>query len=361
MRKLASIQRITNLEPIQGKDKIELASVLGWKVIVQKGQFKIGDMCVYCEVDSLLPERPEFEFLRKNCYSKKYGGFRIRVMRMGGVYSEGICFHPSAFHFATIEEGLDVTNLLEIKKYDPESALERQITERKQSWIVKLLKRIPFLRRFFLRKGGRDNFPSFLIPKTDETRVQVLQETLDKYKGAPCYITEKLDGQSATYLWWKNQFYVCSRNFRVTDKNTTYWRIEKKYDISGRLKKFGKNFAIQGEIMGSGVQGNKYKLQELDFYVFNVWDIKTKSLLDQDEFPRWLGLKTVPKLIHYYELESDMEKLVELARNKSRLADIPREGIVIRGINGLPHDVTGINFSFKVINPDFSIKYGSED
>ena len=62
MRKLASIQRIKSLEPIEGKDRIELCTILGWDVIVQKGEFKEGDLVVYCEYDTVLPIKPEFEF-----------------------------------------------------------------------------------------------------------------------------------------------------------------------------------------------------------------------------------------------------------------------------------------------------------
>lgn len=97
MRQLATIQKISNIEPIEGKDRIELATVLGWKVIVMKDQFSVGDLCIYCEVDSILPEKPEFEFLRSRCYSKKWKGFRIRCMKLKinenkYIYSEGIVF-----------------------------------------------------------------------------------------------------------------------------------------------------------------------------------------------------------------------------------------------------------------------------
>lgn len=146
MRKLASIQKIKDVQPIQGADTIEVASVLGWKVVVKKGEFQVGNLMVYCEIDSILPEKPEFEFLRNK-------NFRIRTIRLRGQVSQGICFPlsvlPTNFE---IEEGKECTEVLEIIKYEPPIPASL-------SGIVK------------------GTFPSF-IPKTDETRVQVLQELL---------------------------------------------------------------------------------------------------------------------------------------------------------------------------------------
>ena len=70
-RKLATIRKINDLSPIEGADKIEVATVDGWKVVVAKDVgHKIGDWVVYCEIDSFLPIKEEFEFLRKSSYKK---------------------------------------------------------------------------------------------------------------------------------------------------------------------------------------------------------------------------------------------------------------------------------------------------
>jgi RNA ligase (TIGR02306 family) len=166
MRKLASIQKIKSLEPIEGADAIEKATVLGWQLAVKKGEFKVGDLAVYCEIDSLLPDRPEFAFLKPR-------GMRIRTIRLRGQVSQGICF-PLSILPEDIEpqEDMDVTEILGITKYEPP---------------------IPA----YLSGKVKGKFPSF-IPKTDETRVQVLQKVLDKYQGISCYVSEKLDGSSAT-------------------------------------------------------------------------------------------------------------------------------------------------------------------
>jgi len=139
MRKLASIQRIKNLEPIAGADAIEKATVLGWQLVVKKGEFAIGDLCVYCEIDSRLPDRPEFEFLKAR-------GMRIRTVRLRGQISQGICFPLSILPVYTdVQEDTDVTELLDITKYEPPIPAQ-------------------------LAGVAKGLFPSF-IPKTDETRV----------------------------------------------------------------------------------------------------------------------------------------------------------------------------------------------
>lgn len=112
MRHLASVQVIEDITPIEGKDRIVLAKVLGWRVIVQKADFNVGDKCVYCEVDSVLPEKPEFEFLRSK-------NFRIKTMKMAGVISQGICFPMSILPY-DCSIGDDVTNVIGVKQYEPD-------------------------------------------------------------------------------------------------------------------------------------------------------------------------------------------------------------------------------------------------
>ena len=167
MRKLASVQRIKALDPIAGADAIERATVLGWHLVVKKGEFKVGELCVYCEVDCLMPDDPSFEFLKAR-------GMRIKTIKLRGQISQGICFPlsilPAGFD---IQEDADCTAVLGITKYEPP---------------------IPAC----LNGIAKGAFPSF-IPKTDEMRVQILQDLLDRYKGEGCYVSEKVDGSSATF------------------------------------------------------------------------------------------------------------------------------------------------------------------
>lgn len=170
MRKLASIQRIKSIEPIANADAIMKATVLGWQLVIKKGEFKPGDLCIYVEIDSILPDRLEFEFLRNK-------NFRIRTIKLRGQVSQGICFPLHILpNNIQVDEGVDVTDVLNIVKYEPPVPVNMQ----------------------GVMKGP---FPSF-IPKTDETRVQVLQELLNTHRGSLCYITEKLDGYFS-YLFCK--------------------------------------------------------------------------------------------------------------------------------------------------------------
>jgi len=203
MRKLATIQQISEINLIPNADRIEVASVLGWKVVVEKGQFKVGDLCVYCEIDSILPEKPEYEFLRSK-------HFRIKTQKLRGQVSQGICFPINTLFgkinksIVDLEIGEEVTDALEIKKHMPN--IPACLTG--------------------LVKGA---FPEVVCQKTDETRVQVLQDVITRYKGTKCYATEKLDGSSATYYFNKGEFGVCSRNLELKETaDNAFWEFARK-------------------------------------------------------------------------------------------------------------------------------------
>ncbi|RYZ27070.1 MAG: RNA ligase (ATP), partial [Sphingobacteriales bacterium] len=316
MRKLASIQKIRELQAIAGADAIEKATVLGWALVVKKGEFEIGALCVYVEIDALLPETATFEFLRSR-------QFRIRTVKLRGQISQGICFPLSILPAGTqIEEGADVTDILGIVKYEPV---------------------IPAC----LSGMMKGNFPSF-IPKTDETRVQVLEELLLTHAGKPCYITEKLDGTSATYFMNDSTFGVCSRNMEMhRDDRNTYWRIADALKLEEKMKSLG-NIAIQGEIVGEAIQGNKLKLVGQQLFVFSIFlidDYRYASLEEMRALTGRLGLQMVPVLDDNYLLEANVEGLLNMAeRNSVLCATAKAEGIVIRLKDTTEH------VSFKAIN-----------
>jgi hypothetical protein len=370
MRNLATIQAISNLEPILGADAIEKATVLGWELVVKKGEFKVGDLCVYCEIDSVLPERVEFEFLRDR-------KFRVKTIKLRGQISQGICFPVSILPQDTkIEIGKDVTEVLGIKKWEPYEEEQRMANQNGKSsyphwmpkWLGKKLFRYKWIRDFFKKSQGNKTFPS-LVPKTDETRVQVLQSLLDKYKGSVCYYTEKLDGSSITLYLINGKFGVCSRNMDLKkDKTNRFWKVVIDHDLERKVKELfkGQNIALQGELIGQGVQGNKYKLTGNDIYFFNLYDIKKHSF---SSFIHLMGVckllkeKTVPALCMNYILPNSIPELVELSKGKSMLCDIPREGIVIRPLSEITdHDFSRSlvheRVSFKSVNPEFLLKFG---
>jgi RNA ligase (TIGR02306 family) len=201
-RKLASIQTIKELKDVENSDNLQVATVLGWQVVVsKKDNFKVGGMIIYIEVDAFLPIKPEFEFLRKNCYRKMHTGeegFKLRTAKFRGQISQGLVLPLTTLPTTLFDTkiGDDVTldlGIIQWQQYVPPELYGKM-------------------------KG---TFPSFLI-KTDETRVQVLQEMLTKYKGTKCFFSEKIDGTSTTYFVKDGVFGVCGRNieYQVDDTNT---------------------------------------------------------------------------------------------------------------------------------------------
>lgn len=332
MRKLASIQRILKTEPIPGADSIEKATVLGWELVIKKGEFKPGDLCVYCEIDSQLPERAEFEFLKPR-------GMRIKTVRLRGQISQGICFPLSILPAGVpLEEGAEVTDALGIVKYEPPLPAS-------------------------LGGTALGLFPSF-IPKTDETRVQVLQPVLDAYAGTLCYVTEKLDGSSTTFYLRDDQFGVCSRNLDLAeDPTNSMWKFARENALEEKFRSMGRNIALQGEIIGEGIQKNKYSLRGQTVRFFNAFDIDKYqyfSLEELKELTARLEVMTVPILQEDFELVSDIAALVEKSRMRSTLHQSTwAEGIVIRPLTEQYDRITMKGrVSFKAINPEFLLKYG---
>lgn len=228
--------------------------------------------------------------------------------------------------------------------------------------------RFKFMREYYRKNSGQKSFPS-LIPKTDETRVQVLQPLINKYKGTKCYYTEKLDGSSLTVYQINGKFGVCSRKIDLRrDETDKFWKVVIEHNLEKKLKKeFGnENIALQGEMVGMGIQGNKYKLDRVDIYFFNVFFIKRYAygnMEDLIEICKKLGEKTVPILDRDYILSDSIPELVELSNGKSVIGDTIREGIVIRPLieiedKDLHCQLVKNRISFKSVNPEFLLKYG---
>lgn len=331
MRKLASIQKIKNIESIKNADSIEKASILGWNVVVKKGDFKPEELCVYMEIDSLLPKRPEFLFLEPN-------NMRIKTVRLRGQVSQGICFPTSILNgyvdTKSIKEGDDVTEALGILKYEPP---------------------IPSC----LSEDVKGTFPS-LIPKTDETRIQVLEHIIKKYKGTKCFYTEKIDGTSVTYYLNNGEFGVCSRNYDLKESGSNaLWKIAKNLKLKERMLTLGRNIAFQGEVYGEGIQKNKYNIKGQTVKFFNAFDIKKHSYFGLHEFIKIMDrykLEHVPILNKDFDLIDNIEELVALSTIKSTInPDKWAEGIVIRPIDEVIDPDIG-RLSFKAINPEFLLK-----
>ena len=349
MRSLAHVEEIVAIDPIENADAIEVATVLGWKVVVKKNEFKVGDKVIYIEIDSIVPETPYFEFLRNK-------NFKVKTIKLRGQISQGlivpITLVPSKYH----KVGTDVTNVLKITKRD-DSEAPRVIDKKKHCKFVKWLLRFRFFRWLFTlgKKSKKDAFPSW-VRKTDETRIQNIPHVL-KDKERRYVVTEKVDGCSATYTLKKSGFkykYVVASRNRVADKDSVYHIISEKYNLEELLKTLfvcldaHDHVTIQGEIIAPKVQGNKYKVQEPDFYVFNVIIDGERLCTMNAKFVVDKCLKFVPILDSWFELPDTVEEMLAMADGKSQLTDTLREGFVIRSDDG--------DVSFKVVSNKFLLK-----
>lgn len=371
-RSLAHIERINWIKPIEGADAIELCGVLGWQcVIAKKDNFKVGDIVVYIEVDAVVPERPEFEFLRDR-------KFRVRTIKLRGQVSQGLVLPLSIVTKVNhdILIGTDVTVMLGITKYltpseQDEIAKQEESIKLEKNKLKKYLMRYSWFRRLFLSRTQKSSFP-YWVSKTDEERIQNLgdkfiQENADK----TVYVTEKIDYQSGTWTskevprfsgllgklipLKKVLFVVASRNLQTNDKSSLYWQIAIKYNLESICKKYP-GIIIQGEQGNSKIQGNKYGITEPIMWVFNVITPNGRfhNYNELKAFCDCYNLRCVPfvKECKIKDIGSTVNDFVEFSKGTSRLANIRREGVVIRCVEGGKKV-----FSFKCINPDFLLKY----
>ena len=244
-RKLASIQRIHGIEPIEGAERIELAHVLGWQCVVNKGQFQPTDLAVYFEIDSFLPIRPEFEFLRSSSYKKNDilgEGVRLRTQRFRGQISQGLLLPVDKFPEipADIDLDTDVSELLGVRKWEIE---ERATTG---GTVIGTL--------------PRD------IPHTDETRVQENPELIQAFTGLEYYISTKMDGSSHSVGVDEHGFHVTGHNYEYKDDgNSSFYNLVNKRGYKEIVETFVSDcglvsLTIQGELCAPGIQGNRLKL-----------------------------------------------------------------------------------------------------
>ena len=343
-RKLASIKRINRIEPIEGADAIELAVVGGWKVVVAKNVgHSEGDLVVYCEIDSFLPIEPEFEFLRKSSYKKLVDGtegFRLKTIRLRGQISQGLIIPASDAHEIIFRnapnvnvglfEDLDVTDMLGITKWDPPVPAQ-------------------------LSGTAKGNFPSF-IQKTDEERVQNLNKYYNQWREQDLefYVTEKLDGSSSTFYFRDGEFGICSRNLELTEnEDNTFWKVANELGLREKLTGLGRNLALQGELIGEGIQKNRYGIKGHTVRFFNVFDIDKFERVGWDEFVEimdQLELQSVPvTAVPGFKLPETVTDMIEFAEAKSIMnPKTEREGVVIRSRDN--------KISFKAISNKFLLK-----
>ena len=344
MRKLASIQRIWKIEPIEGADRIELAHVLGWQCVVNKGQFQPMDLAVYFEVDSFLPVVPEFEFMRASSYRKTDimgEGFRLRTMKFRGQISQGLLLPVSSFTAipGDAELGMDVTELLGVKKWE----IEERITT----------------------GGTMIGTLPYDIPHTDETRVQAEPELIKAFAGLEYYISTKMDGSSHSVGIDENGFHVTGHNYEYKDDgNSPFYELVKSMGLQEKMGTFAAEnnltaFTIQGELCAPGIQKNRLKLTKPHWYVFTVReDGRRVGLNRMVEVCQELQLETVPVEEVGMDLPAKyptVEALLERAEG-----DYPnggkKEGIVIRPTEPVYCELISAALSMKVVSNKYLLK-----
>lgn len=335
MRRLASLQRVKFVRPIEGADSIECIGVLGWECVAKKGEFREGDPCVYFEIDSLLPEEDRYEFLRKSSYKSDLKKFRLKTSRLRGQISQGLALPARFFPEAEgLEVGVDLTETLRVEKYDPPTPAQISGDARSFSWPIE---------------------------KTDEIRVQQDEQYgfIQKLSGMPYYLSLKLDGTSCSFMVdpMDGEYHACGRNYSYKrNPDHSFWQISDRYGLETGLRRLA-GVALQGEVVGPGIQGNPLGLGSIDFYVFNVVEVATRRRLSLDyamAIAKGLGVPFVPILERGGRFEYTADELLSKAKGfykehfPAAKDTQPREGIVVRSID--------CSISFKAINNEFLLE-----
>lgn len=344
---LATIQKVSKLTPIEGADLIETATVLGWEIVVKKGEYKEGDLCTYIQIDTVVPDRPEFEFLRER-------KFRVRTIKLRKQISQGLIVPLPSGKW---KEGDDVTEIIGVKKYEkPDNNPERyekprmpKIWYRKWFYILKynfLFKLFPRLQRL-----SRSPFPKHLVSITDEERIQNMPKVLNQYKGKEFVVSYKLDGSSVTIIHskvlGKSKFRICSRRFELHDKKNDWYRVfmATRFDLEvlKLVRYFNTNdIIVQGEAIGK-FNGNHHNLQSEQIRLFNIY--VSGKRLNQRDFLQVCYANNIPHCPLYKEitLNHTLPEILKVSEIKDVLnPNTDVEGLVWRCVED--------NMSFKVIN-----------
>jgi RNA ligase (TIGR02306 family) len=328
-RKLVSIQIVESIRPIDGADRVVLARVQGWDVVVKKGEFSPGATCVYFEIDALLPSGATWaEFMRPR-------GFRVKTARLRGVLSQGLALPldilPEALR--SLPVGSEVTAALGVQKYEPVVPLGAEVA---------------------------GPFPGH-VPKTDEQRLQSALGVLDELRGHEFYVSTKCDGTSATFVKLDGQLVVCSRNWALAPGAGPQGALALRHGLAERLPE---GLAVQGEVCGPGIQKNRLGFAEHELRVFSLFDVRRGVYLGFDELVSEvarLGLQLVPidRVVRGAEaarFEHTLDGYLAMARGTYAGTSRRREGIVVRPLIERHSPTLGGRLSFKVINNEFLLE-----
>lgn len=342
--KLTQLVKIASLTPIPEAERIEKAKVLGWDCVVQKGLYQVGDIALFVFPDTLVPKR----FLDSSYEGEEK--VRLKVVKLKGQYSAGLLipldevkkFLPKDKEIALFE-GEDLSEYLGIEKY------EKPVPAQLAGQIV-------------------GQFPTFLVSKTDEDNYRSNPEAVEEMKRLgeeEIAITVKADGSSGTFLVdpSSNEFRACSRNLMLKeDEKNTFWQVANKYKIEEDIRSSGRNLAIQGEIVGPGVQSNNLGFKEIKFLVFLIKDLDSGSWFSWDEVVNFCResnyLETVEEIGRLKAADLDFDELQKIADELKYPSGKPAEGLVIRPVRPIPsNSLQKFWLSLKVVSQPYAKKY----
>jgi RNA ligase (TIGR02306 family) len=341
--KLATIEKIHSVQPHPNPEvlKLEVGKIKEWPVVVQKGQYKDGDLVVFIQIDSIVPETPYFEFMRRQ-------KFKVWNAKFKGAPSQGLVCSLSIMPERTgfdgdgnereiiLQEGDDVTEVLGVTKY------EKPLDVSVMGDAV----------------GG---FPTNLVPITDEDNLLNYSATLNEFMGKECYVSIKADGSSMTVIHQNGQVRICSRRLEQKE-GTGFWRIAEVYDLPNKLRKLGKDLAIQAEACGGKIQGNPMGLAKPSMFVFNIRDLTTGKWYDWNqtkELCASLDIPTVKLLVEPFIFNethtvSYLQNLANIAQYVTANFETKRgEGIVLRPTTPTYSTVLGKSLSVKILNQEY--------
>lgn len=386
-RELAYVVKVDEIRPIEGADRVEVAIVNGWHIMVRKDQFKPGDLAIYFEIDSKVPAEEPFMFLEPK-------HFKIKTQKYfkGTVISQGLLmsFEDFGWNRDAYRLGDFLTQKLKVTYAVDEDNVRKAASVDKYKKMAqrhgKLFSHQPFrwlMRRdwgkkvlfvfFGKAKDKKTGWPAW-VSKTDEERVQNMPWILENKN--PWVATEKIDGTSTTFTMKRTktrflkkekfEFYICSRNvvFDKPDKacfydTNVYTEMAEKYNVEAVLQKILKNrpdlewVTLQGETYGQGIQKREYSLKEHNFMGFNFitsaegrWDSKRASKLMME-----FGIPWVPIVDENFILPDTVDELLTIATGDSVVDGGMREGLVFRSQDGVQ--------SFKAVSNEFLLKFHS--
>jgi RNA ligase (TIGR02306 family) len=328
---LAEVVRVENVKDIDGADRIQRYLVKGWQCVAQKDAFKAGDLVIYVRIGAVLdPANPDWAFLE---------GKPLKTKKLRGALSQGL-IGPLSWLGSDDQqwtEGRDVTALMRVRKF----------VETEESTAI---------------AGGSKPRPSW-IPKTDAERVQnITRAEWRDLLGQTAYPTRKDDGTSATYYWKSDTgFGICSRNYEVDPAEAKgvehYLAMADKYQLRSGLKALGRDIAIQGEIVGPGVNGNRLLQKELEYHVFDIFDVAEQHYLvptEVIELTARLGVPRVPSFAATVldETRTNAQFWLTESERVEYAPHVPAEGLVFRVIQGNRQQ------RFKAVSNSFLLKHG---